>query len=421
MIRPFTILLLLTSVLFSCSSAPAVRPHAAFEDATLAKDITKMNSTADPKDATDLFMSDDKQALLWVKLGDLAGEHLMRWEWYDPKGALYVSSGDYTVNKDGKQRPYSTAWHKIDIKDEKASTLPGKWLAKVYLDNKLEATRTFEIRKVSDFKEFLATQKVKPDHTKWAVVIGIEKYRKTSPVQFAENDTAMMRDYFKNRAGVPEDNIIYLVNENAGKSDIEVLVKDRLRGMVREGDTLYFYYAGHGIPADETPYLLPYDGDPESQAITAYAVETLYKDLDKIQAKNVFVFLDTCFSGRTGREEKDAIILAGVRPGVLKVKDPLLLSNKIVAITAAKSNQLSNFYNDQGHGLFTYYLLRGLIGEADANNDHTIQMKELGKYMEDEVGSTSRRLYGLNRQQNPVILPKPLADKEDLAVVRVSQ
>jgi len=143
--------------------------------------------------------------------------------------------------------------------------------------------------------------------------------------------------------------------------------------------------------------------------------------LDKLPAKNVFVFLDTCFSGRSGRDAQENVILAGARPALLKVKDPLLLSNKIVVLAAAKSNQLSNYYKEEGHGLFTYYLLKGMVGEADANADRKIQIKELTKYVEDEVGAASRRFFGLNRQQNPVALPKPLADKEDLEFARVAQ
>jgi uncharacterized caspase-like protein len=228
-----------------------------------------------------------------------------------------------------------------------------------------------------------------------------------------------MKSYLIKYLGVPEENIITMINDIATKGEIELIIKDKLKGLVKEGDTLYFYYTGHGIPAEETPYLLPYDGDPESPKITAYPIEELYKDLDQLPAKEVYVFLDTCFSGRAGREEKENIILAGARPGILKVKDPLLLSKKIIVFAAAKSNQISNYYKQEGYGLFTYYLLKGLIGEADRNNDRKVQIKELLQYVEDEVGAASRRLFGLSRQQNPVVLPAPLDEKEgqNIAIV----
>jgi hypothetical protein len=424
MMKKFFIILqslLLVALVGGCATTPVSKeamgpPRAILEDAVIAKHITRYGTTADYKDETSVFTSDDQQALLWVKVGDLAGRHQFRWEWYDPKGNLYTTSGDYDVNKDGKQRGYNTSWHSILIKDEKAAGLHGKWAAKFFIDDKLVTTKNFEIRKLDEFRNIAKGPKAQPDSHKWALVIGIEKYKNTAAVQFAESDAIDTKNYFIYRIGVPEENIFTLLNENASKAAIEVVVKDRLKGLTQEGDTVYVYYAGHGIPSDATPYLLPYDGDADSPAITAYPVDALYSDLDKLSAKNVFVFMDTCFSGRSGREEKDTFLLAGARPGVLKVRDPLLVSDKIVAFTAAKSNQLSNFYQEEGHGLFTYYLLKGLMGDADSKGDGTIRVKELAQYVEEHVGSESRKLFGISRQQNPVAMPMPLADKETLVI-----
>ena len=228
-----------------------------------------------------------------------------------------------------------------------------------------------------------------------------------------------MKEYLTKFIGVPEENTIILTNDGATKAEIDVLIKDRLKGLLKEGDTLYIYYSGHGIPADETPYLLPYDGDPESPAITAYPVEMLYKDLDRLPAKEIYVFMDSCFSGKSGRVEKEELLVAGVRPGVLKVKDPLLLSKKLVVLAAAKSNQLSNYYKQEGQGLFTYYLLKGMTGEADSNKDKKITLSELSKYVEEEVSSASRRLFGISRQQNPVVMPEQLGDRLNLTISNV--
>lgn len=94
--------------------------------------------------------------------------------------------------------------------------------------------------------------------------------------------------------------------------------------------------------------------------------------------------MDTCFSGRSGRDEKEELIIAGVRPGLIKVRDPLLLSKKIIVMAAAKSNQLSNYYKEKMQGLFTYYLLMGMVGYADKNSDKKVQIKELAQYIEPE-------------------------------------
>ena len=409
--------------LFACASAP--KPIASESKtglvSTYLKNVTRIQGFSGPVDETNTFFSEDSQAVMWVKLKDISGEHTLRWEWYSPAGELYHTTGNYKINRDGKSRDYSTSWHRIAIKGEKAGTLEGGWQVKVWLDDtEIIADKGFEI--IFDLYRYITrgpNTRVKPDNNKWALIIGIEKYKKTVSVPYAERDAGLMKNYLTNFLGVPKENIITLLSDGATKAEIEVMIKDKLKRLMRERDTLYVYYSGHGIPADESPYLLPYDGDAESPKITAYPVEDLYKDLEQLPAREVFVFMDTCFSGRSGRDKKEELIVAGVRPGLLKVRDPLLLSKKIIAMAAAKGNQLSNYYKEMQQGLFTYYLLRGMAGYADTNGDKKIQIKELAKYVEGEVDTASRRLFGLSRQQNPVTMPIPLGDRENLEIAPV--
>ena len=154
-IRSFFLTALVFSALLAagCASFPAAKqpasqpPAAKLEAALVAKGVDRMETTSDPRDVTGFFRVDDEQVVLWVKLGELTGIHHLRWEWYAPSGELYVSSGEYAVNSDGKSRPYSTAWHKIAIKEEKAATLLGQWQVRVFLDGAPAATSTFYLRK----------------------------------------------------------------------------------------------------------------------------------------------------------------------------------------------------------------------------------------------------------------------------------
>ena len=419
-----TLSLTLFTFLYGCAStSSSSKKQTSLVNISLSKDIQKMQGSSIPADETETFSSEDEHAVIWLKLQDVFDKHTLRWEWYDPKGNLYDTTDEYPINEDGRLRSSNTYWHKIGIKGEDSASLTGKWKVKVYLDKSLLTTKEFNIIE-EGFNLFKYISKgpkvkIKPDRNKWALIIGIEKYKKTVPVQYAEKDANLMKEYLTKFIGVPEENTITLTNDGATKAEIDVLIKDRLKGLLKEGDTLYIYYSGHGIPADETPYLLPYDGDPESPAITAYPVEMLYKDLDRLPAKEIYVFMDSCFSGKSGRVEKEELLVAGVRPGVLKVKDPLLLSKKLVVLAAAKSNQLSNYYKQEGQGLFTYYLLKGMTGEADSNKDKKITLSELSKYVEEEVSSASRRLFGISRQQNPVVMPTPLGEREGLSIADV--
>lgn len=219
-----------------------------------------------------------------------------------------------------------------------------------------------------------------------------------------------MKEYLTKFIGVPDENLFILTDDHATKTEMEILLQDKIKKLIKEGDTLYFYYAGHGIPdiGDQTPYILPSDGDPDNPRMSSYPLERLYKNLTDLKAKNVYTFIDACFSGMSGREQKDTMLLAG-RPGTLIVKDPVIASEKIVLLAAARENQISNFYKDEEHGLFTYYLLKGLIGDADFNKDRKIKIDELYNYLTSNVESTSRRLFGMNRHQIPVLKPDPIS------------
>ena len=396
-------------ILSGCAAVAADRSvQIKLDEAIIAKSVTKKDNAVIAAEPANTFTSDDQQAIMLVKLKDVSGKRALRWEWYDPSGNLYYKTEDYKINADGRVRQSSTSWHTLGIKDEKAAALPGKWQVKVFLDGAPVASKEFELKRLADIFDIEKKKSVKPDKHRWALIVGIEKYRNTIPVEFAVSDAEAFRDHANKLLGVPKENTITRINESATKAELQYLLKDRLSGLLRDTDTLYVYYAGHGIPADETPYLLPYDGNSESPAITAYPLEELYGDLNKLPVKNVFVFLDTCFSGKSGRGLEERTLLAGARPGILRVKDPLLLSDKIVVMSAAKSTQISNYYPDKKHGLFTYYLLKGLMGAADKDNDKRVRLTELADYVNEEVQVQTRRLFGLSRSQTPQIAPSPL-------------
>jgi len=225
-----------------------------------------------------------------------------------------------------------------------------------------------------------------------------------TPATYSSHDAKLMKEYLSKFVGVPEENLFIMTDDQATKSEIEILMQDKTKRLVKEGDTVYFYYAGHGIPdvGDQTPYILPSDGNPDNPRMSGYPLERLYNDLRDLKAKNVYIFVDTCFSGMVGREQKEKILLAGSRPGTLIVKDPVIASEKIALLAASRENQISNYYKEEEHGLFTCYLLKGMIGESDRNQDKKVDIEELYTYVSNNVESTSRRLFGMNRYQVPV-------------------
>jgi uncharacterized caspase-like protein len=284
----------------------------------------------------------------------------------------------------------------------------------VYLDNSLIASRHFNLLPgIGDIDMYInkgPSTTVAKDSSRWGIIVGIEKYRNVTPARYASHDALLMKEYLTKFVGIPEENIFLKTDDQATKNEIEMLLQDKIRRLVKEGDTVYFYYAGHGIPdvGDQTPYILPSDGDPDNPKMSCYPLEGLYRDLTELNVKNIYLFIDSCFSGMVGRGQGEEMLLSG-RPATLLVKDPVIASEKIVLFAAARENQISNFYQEEEHGLFTYYLLKGIVGEADVNRDKKIEIEELYSYVSNNVESTSRRLFGMNRYQVPVLKPIPLS------------
>jgi uncharacterized caspase-like protein len=259
----------------------------------------------------------------------------------------------------------------------------------------------------------------RPSSRRWALVIGIEKYQRVPAVPFARRDAYVVHEYARKILGVPTENILLLVDDDATQAQLKVQVEDHLARRVREGDQVFVFYAGHGLPdpATRQPYLLPADGDPQSIRLSGYSAQELYRALGALKAERVVVFLDTCFSGVGGREEDLRPLLADARPGILAVTDPVIAHPNLVVLAAAKHDQISNSAPEAGHGLFTYYLLKGLTGAADANRNGRIEVRELADYVREAVDSAARRRFGQTRQQTPTVAPTDVGPERDFVLV----
>ncbi len=233
-----------------------------------------------------------------------------------------------------------------------------------------------------------------PDN--FAVVIGVEKYATLPAADFAERDAESMRAHLM-AMGYPARNIFFLSGQQATRAKIAQSVNTWLPGRVTPASTVFFYYSGHGAPdpATNQAYLVPMDGDPEDLDSTAYPIKLLYEKLGKLKSKQVIVALDSCFSGAGGR----SVLAKGTRPLVGKI-DLGGLPNSVVALTASDKSQISGTIEEQGHGAFTYYMLKGLEGGAK-NGAGRVTAQSLHDYLTPKVRDAARLS---NREQTPQLM-----------------
>lgn len=241
-----------------------------------------------------------------------------------------------------------------------------------------------------------ANVKVQRSRDAVAIIIGIENYRRVAKADFANADAKEFYTYASRALGVKPENIKLLVDD--GADDIEMLnaFQNWLPLKVNKGKTdVYVFYSGHGYPSQDgkSLYFLPFNVDKQYLDRTSVKQKEIVSALQRAQAKSVTMFIDACYSGQTRNGE---VLVAGIKP-VFITAEERAYPPEFTVITASAADQFSSASQDLKHGIFSFYLMKALEGDADENNDGRLTSGELQRYLSDMVG---RQAMGLNRTQN---------------------
>jgi hypothetical protein len=258
---------------------------------------------------------------------------------------------------------------------------------------------------VADLFEALDPSNIKTESNKdrVALIIGIEKYDQTPEASFANLDAKYFFDYSRKAFGVSKSNIKLLVDEDANLIKSLGTISKWLPGKIKDGETeLIIFFAGHGLASSDGKelYLLSQDSDPDLLERTALSRTELFKQIISLNPKSVTMFLDTCYSGVSRDEET---LLASARP-VRIVAEEQEIPNNFTIFSASQLDQISSGLKEANHGIFSYYLMKGLEGNADINKDKKITNGELLAYMDENV---SQKASELGRKQNPSLAGDP--------------
>ncbi|MDX6771063.1 MAG: caspase family protein [Elusimicrobiota bacterium] len=246
---------------------------------------------------------------------------------------------------------------------------------------------------VSDIDELDGlTARVRPSDL--ALVIGAERHAALSDARYAARDAALFREYAETVLGVPASGVIFLADSDATSGAV-LAALDRLRTSAVPQSRVWFYYAGFG-GSDERggeSYLLTWDADPRHWSSTTVTLSSLYRALESLEAAQVTAVFDASFAGygdRTWNEHED-------RP-ITRARLPTPSSPRLTVVMAGAPTETAGVIDDQRHGVLTYYLLRGLRGEA-ALGKH-LALEDLMRYLYRMITARGRRL---NRPQTPIV------------------
>lgn len=227
----------------------------------------------------------------------------------------------------------------------------------------------------------------------WAVIIGISEYQNPTikNLNYADRDARDFAEFLKSPAGGGYDpeRMKILLNKEATLQNVKQALYNFLRQTI-DKDLVIIYFAGHGAPEPANPnnnYLLTYDTDPTSLETTAFPMWDVNTALMRyIPSKRVVIFTDACHSGGISSD----LATRGVSLTETNLINQYLsaLSNSkegTIVFTASQAGEASQELDQFGHGVFTYFLLKGMKGEADINNDYVVTIGELMDYVEENV------------------------------------
>jgi hypothetical protein len=246
-----------------------------------------------------------------------------------------------------------------------------KYAVMSYSINPLENKTTTKqnTTKASDFNmhvldsEYQFKTKIGSNANSFALVIGVNSYQLNSNVEYADTSALAFAKLAHKTFGIPKENVIMLLNEQATSGQIKAKI-ELIKELSEKNGNIYLYFAGHGVPGKNgQSYLLPTDMSADAIHLESnLKLDNIYKKLAMSQARNVFVFMDSCFSGK---DDQGALLYKGVAP-VLRVKKSGLPSSKLTVLTAGQATDFANDYQAKKQRLFSYFLIKEL---ADGKTD----------------------------------------------------
>ena len=225
----------------------------------------------------------------------------------------------------------------------------------------------------------------------YALVVGISQYKNLPQrqLQFADRDAESVYSILISPAGgnFRAENVHKLTGSDATLARLRQELEQWLPGAAKPEDRVLIYFAGHGFVFDGKAYLAPYDLAPNNIPGTGYPMETMGQVIGgKINARYKVLLTDACHSGAITPENSQAVN-----------RSLLDLHSSLFSLTASRDRESSFESADWGggHGIFTYYTVKGLEGEADQNGDGIVTADELAEYVHRNVREAT------NSRQNP--------------------
>ncbi|CBK40671.1 protein of unknown function [Nitrospira defluvii] len=232
------------------------------------------------------------------------------------------------------------------------------------------------------------------------IAIGVGAFRDPAvpAVRFAAHDAEVMGGYFKTALGVPPQKVKVLSDAKALKDDLIEVFEQWLPKQGGPQATVYIYLSGRAVVDQETGVvsLLPYDGT-RAAASRTFSLARLQRALTKASVKQAVLMLDLSLEPSSGSDPGRVV------PPRWTQQDSGGEPDRTMLMIGNSGMQEAQAFQPGQHGLFTYFLLKGLRGAADLDKSGNVLTGELCAYVHGQVSAVTQTQAG-NPQQT-ICLP----------------
>lgn len=228
-------------------------------------------------------------------------------------------------------------------------------------------------------------------HT-FAVVVGISDYQDEGipDLRFADRDAKAFAEFLRSKAGgsLDNDHLRLLINEQATQAQFASAL-DWLWETVGENDRAFIYFSGHGDVEKKSltqpGFLLCWDAPSKVyMAGGAFSLGMLQEVISSMSIQNkaqVILVADACRAGKLSGSNVGGAQITGYNLAKQYANEIKILSCQ------PEEYSMEGEQWGGGRGAFSYHLLDGLYGLADNNSDQSINLMEIGRYVERKVAA----------------------------------
>lgn len=186
-----------------------------------------------------------------------------------------------------------------------------------------------------------------------------------------------------------------LTESNATKHNIEAFLSEGIHSHIDKNTDVFVYFSGHGTQVDDQnndeadgrdEALVPYDFSMLQFTDSVLLDDDLYEYYKAIgnNSQKAFIIIDACFSGGSKKGIKSVQPDSSMKSGFTVNRDSMEseMNDKgenFIFFSASQGDEqaMEDPESNLENSLFTYYLLRGISGEADMNGNGFINAEEI--------------------------------------------